>query len=193
VRWPAFQIMTAPGDLSSLSAPAFLLSGRSVLEMEVHYMSYPELFFDIGRSSDPAGKRRLSGAGNPAPEPPGIADANTRRPPAPCQALAACSRGRTDAAHRSVVAAVSVEQLWCAAGGQPLGAQAVQPHPGRAVLLHMVGRELGLEARQHGGRARFVAAPRQEAPGVRGVAQRVRLAWSGPWLRRRGQYPTIRR
>ena len=46
--------MTAPGDLASLSCPAFLLSPQSVLELEAAYLSHPDMFFDIGRTQDPA-------------------------------------------------------------------------------------------------------------------------------------------
>jgi len=47
--------MTASGDLASLSAPAFLLSGISVLELEEAYCCYPEVFADINRATDPSG------------------------------------------------------------------------------------------------------------------------------------------
>ncbi|KCV69940.1 hypothetical protein H696_03405 [Fonticula alba] len=51
-------IASTTADLSTLSCPAFLLEGISVLEHTTSYMMVPELLFNINKESDPVARMR---------------------------------------------------------------------------------------------------------------------------------------
>jgi hypothetical protein len=49
------QLATFTGDLSSLTCPAFLLSGCSLLEYSSHWGDHPDLLEEIGKNDDQLG------------------------------------------------------------------------------------------------------------------------------------------
>ena len=54
------QLTTATGDLSRMTAPAFLLNGFSLLEYSQHWGDHPDLLFDISNASYSKEQRMLA-------------------------------------------------------------------------------------------------------------------------------------